>query len=287
VTKALISRYSNAGETKDQAMPAISGSSKGSSLLSTTTAVPATSSHDSRSSTTALPATPRRVSQFFTTVMNTTPRQDGQSPTTAFPATPQRFNRSSTTAPPATPTHNSQSSTAALPATPSSSSDHEGYNRENDSTLGSSRPASVISLSPSDTDYTFDYGRQYQDLERYPFPNDEQELDRLDDERGAMDAATGYKLIHAPIERANRLLDLGAGTGGWVIDAGDLLGEAEIFGADLSPIQPTRVPPNVHFHVMDIEEDWRYSEPFDLIRCARMLCGSVANRSKFFAQAYK
>jgi hypothetical protein len=156
-----------------------------------------------------------------------------------------------------------------------------------DSALGSSTPASVRSLSPSHTDCAIEHGRPYQDLERYPFPNDERESDRLDDERGAMDTTTGNRLIHAPIQRSNRFLDLGTGTGGWAVDAGDLFQEAVIFGADLSPIQPGRVPPNVQFHVMDIEEDWRYSEPFDLIRSARMLCGSVANRSKFFAQAYK
>ena len=43
----------------------------------------------------------------------------------------------------------------------------------------------------------------------------------------------------------NRILDLGTGTGIWAIDMGDHYPSASVIGNDLSPIQPSYVPPNV------------------------------------------
>lgn len=40
---------------------------------------------------------------------------------------------------------------------------------------------------------------------------------------------------------------------------------AEIVGVDLSPIQPSWVPPNVKFVVDDIEDEWVDEAPYDLI----------------------
>ena len=47
-----------------------------------------------------------------------------------------------------------------------------------------------------------------------------------------------------------------------------------------------RVPPNVHFEVDDIEEEWTYTRKFDLIH-SRYLGGAIRDWPKLVRQAYK
>ncbi|KXH29665.1 methyltransferase domain-containing protein [Colletotrichum salicis] len=41
--------------------------------------------------------------------------------------------------------------------------------------------------------------------------------------------------------------------------------EASVIGVDLSPIQPTFVPPNYRFEIDDLEKEWTWTELFDFI----------------------
>jgi ubiquinone/menaquinone biosynthesis C-methylase UbiE len=60
------------------------------------------------------------------------------------------------------------------------------------------------------------------------------------------------KLHLAPISSTpQRILDLGAGSGIWCIEMGDMYPSADILGVDLSANMPEWVPPNVHFEVED------------------------------------
>jgi len=95
----------------------------------------------------------------------------------------------------------------------------------------------------------------------------------------------GGKLFLAPIgEHPQRILDLGTGTGRWAIDVGDMYPEAEVVGNDLSPIQPSMVPPNVRFEVDDVESPWTHSAPFDFIHC-RFLATSIRDWPKLLVQS--
>jgi SAM-dependent methyltransferase len=71
-----------------------------------------------------------------------------------------------------------------------------------------------------------------------------------------------------------RILDMGAGTGIWCIDMGDLFPLASILGVDISASAPTFLPPNVRFEIDDLEDPWTYSQPFDYIH-GRYLAGSI------------
>lgn len=41
--------------------------------------------------------------------------------------------------------------------------------------------------------------------------------------------------------------------------------QSDVLGTDLSPIQPDYLPPNCHFEVDDVEDEWAFSHKFDYI----------------------
>lgn len=111
--------------------------------------------------------------------------------------------------------------------------------------------------------------------------NGQTELDRLDLMHAMFGLVLDGKLFMAPISPTSdesnsefRILDMGAGTGIWCIDMGDLYPLASILGVDISASAPTFVPPNVRFEIDDLEDPWTYSQPFDYIH-GRYLAGSI------------
>lgn len=86
-------------------------------------------------------------------------------------------------------------------------------------------------------------------------PTDEVEQERLDIHHEIFTQLLGGKFTNAPLEKPQRILDVGTGTGIWAIDFGDMYPSAEVIGVDLSPIQPSWVPPNVRFEVCE-GTDW-------------------------------
>jgi tRNA1(Val) A37 N6-methylase TrmN6 len=61
-------------------------------------------------------------------------------------------------------------------------------------------------------------------------------------------------LCPADLSKANRILDLGTGTGIWAIEIAEKYPGLSVLGVDLSPIQPARFLPNVEFLIDDIED---------------------------------
>ncbi|CRG86025.1 hypothetical protein PISL3812_03028 [Talaromyces islandicus] len=97
----------------------------------------------------------------------------------------------------------------------------------------------------------------------------------------------GGRLVFAPIvTNPSRILDIGTGTGLWAIDAAQMYPSAEVIGTDVSPIQPSWVPPNLSFQMDDAEADWTFSRKFDLIHF-QSLNGCIRDWKRLLSQAYE
>lgn len=83
-----------------------------------------------------------------------------------------------------------------------------------------------------------------------------------------MDDALAWAPIN-DIELSN-VLDIGTGTGAWAIDFAESHPEAQVFGVDISQIQPLYVPPNCQFVREDSEEEWVFGFSFDYIHLRMM-----------------
>jgi SAM-dependent methyltransferase len=167
-----------------------------------------------------------------------------------------------------------------------------------DSALGADEPldalnnedddlVSTVSLRSSILRYRHENGRTYHAYKdgRYVLPNDAAEQDRLDLQHHLFLLTLDNRLHLCPAGPLRRALDIGTGTGIWAVDLADEHPAASVVGVDLSPIQSPWVPPNLSFHVGDVEEPWTFREPFDLIY-SRMMTGALADWPGFFRRAY-
>jgi len=111
------------------------------------------------------------------------------------------------------------------------------------------------------------------------------EQDR-EDMKHAMIMFLCQQLHFAPIgPNPQNVLDMGTGTGIWAIEFGDQYQGANVLGVDLSPIQPTWVPPNVKFMVDDVESPWlKPSNYFDYIH-ARHTVMAIRDWPKLMGRA--
>ncbi|KJZ74401.1 hypothetical protein HIM_06211 [Hirsutella minnesotensis 3608] len=127
-----------------------------------------------------------------------------------------------------------------------------------------------VSLTESVFDFPQEFGRTFHAYKAglYLFPNDDIEQDRLAIQTEAIERLCSGKVHFAPFSDKNpprNVLDLATGTGDWAIQIGEMFPSTKVIATDLSPIQPTLVPPNVHFYIEDSSERWIYSERFDYI----------------------
>ncbi|KAM5350026.1 hypothetical protein ACJ41O_006531 [Fusarium nematophilum] len=167
----------------------------------------------------------------------------------------------------------------------------EDTGEEGDSAYGDdgSILSSTASLSESIFDYRSIHGRTFQNSKttEYWGPNDDRQNNGLDIAHHFMVMLKGDRLFEAPLARPSHILDIGTGTGIWAIDMADTYPSAEIIGTDISPIQPTWVPPNCLFQIEDAQLEWTFRpETFDFVHI-RALYGSISDWGELYQQAYK
>lgn len=145
----------------------------------------------------------------------------------------------------------------------------------------------TTSLKSSITKYRQEDGRTYHaygSTEHWG-PNDEEAQEQQDLSHHLWTLALKGNYFIAPVVKPQRILDLGTGTGIWVIEVADQHPQAQVKGIDLSPIQPTWIPPNATFEVDDYNTEWIDQEKYDLIH-ARELLGTVPDWVAMYRKAY-
>ncbi|EXJ87354.1 hypothetical protein A1O3_04313 [Capronia epimyces CBS 606.96] len=148
---------------------------------------------------------------------------------------------------------------------------------------------STASLSSSIYDYEQQYGRTYHayNAGKYVIPNDEGEKERMDVHYHSLRLTFDNKHFFAPITDPTSILDVGTGTGIWAMDVADDFPGAAVLGTDLSPIQPTWVPPNLEYQVADADEPWDMDNRFDLVHTRFMNGFSIKSWPFFYEQAFR
>jgi ubiquinone/menaquinone biosynthesis C-methylase UbiE len=167
---------------------------------------------------------------------------------------------------------------AGGPASPTSPTDVVASPMAPDSQASDDDDSDLQSLTESVTDYPVEWGRTYHRYKEgsYLYPNDSEELDRMNLHHDCAKKIRGNRLFLAPLKSPERILDIGTGTGIWPIEVAELFPKARIIGTDLSAVQPSHVPPNVFFQIADCTDDhWGFKpSSFDLIH-TDFLLGSL------------
>ncbi|GAB1193960.1 hypothetical protein APSETT444_003197 [Aspergillus pseudonomiae] len=134
----------------------------------------------------------------------------------------------------------------------------------------------VTSMRSSVANYVYENGRRYHAYHAgsYWGSNDEKAIDAMEICHHLYGLLLHGRLYLAPIKNPQRVLDVGTGTGSWATDFADLHPGTTVIGTDLSPIQPSLVPPNVYFEIDDCCDEWVYKTPFDYIH-VRGLYGNL------------
>ncbi|KAL8366806.1 hypothetical protein RB595_008744 [Gaeumannomyces hyphopodioides] len=166
-----------------------------------------------------------------------------------------------------------------------------GYD-DHDSALGDGESlniSSTASISSSILNYRKIHGRTYQNFEgaEYYGPNDPTQNEALDIAHHMMYLALDNRLYLAPLDNPQKVLDVATGTGIWAIDFADENPSAEVIGTELSPIQPSWVPPNCKFELDNAENEWTYADnSFDYIH-VRGLLGCIQDWEKLYRNVYR
>ncbi|KAH8648895.1 methyltransferase family protein [Tricladium varicosporioides] len=191
------------------------------------------------------------------------------------------------------PTAEEGETSATVPTGATISIDPFDEDAETDSAYGGDDASSTSSIASSIRKYRELHGRTYHNFNtettsEYWGPNDDKMNDQLDIGHHMLTLMLDGKLFLAPIgSNPQKVLDVGTGTGIWAIDFADQFPSSEVIGTDISPTQPSFVPPNLKFELDDAQLEWTYRpDSFDYIH-VRCMLGAIQDWAHLYREIYK
>jgi hypothetical protein len=73
------------------------------------------------------------------------------------------------------------------------------------------------------------------------------------------------KIHHAPVPPFGNTIDLGTNIGAWAEDLAVAHSKINIYGIDITPIQPSNVPDNLYYQIDNIELPFQFQRQFHLV----------------------
>ncbi|OSS45178.1 hypothetical protein B5807_09373 [Epicoccum nigrum] len=113
----------------------------------------------------------------------------------------------------------------------------------------------------------------------YVLPNDNIEHQRLELQSRLLYRLMGSKVFHSPLDRSeiHKTLDIGCGTGAVTHEMASMFPDAQVLGADLSPVPGVRQKlPNISYvqgNIMELEDALFERNSFDLIFSRLLVLG--------------
>ncbi|RYP40580.1 hypothetical protein DL767_001580 [Monosporascus sp. MG133] len=178
---------------------------------------------------------------------------------------------------------------------------------DNDSSYDAESVESTNSITSSLLEYRTIHGRTYQTSQttEYWAPNDDQHLEAFDIAHQWLTMMLGDKLYAVPLgdnpkvrpSRPTSCVDASGlcsctpfvtlSPSNNASDMADEFPSAEVIGTDISPTQPSWVPPNLSFQIDDAQLDWTFKpESFDFIHI-RYMHAAIADWPRFYEQVYQ
>ncbi|KAF4992941.1 hypothetical protein FDECE_13556 [Fusarium decemcellulare] len=159
--------------------------------------------------------------------------------------------------------------------------------------------SSTASITSSILKYRTILGRTFHSEQgdaHYWGANDERQNEAMDINHHCQTLCLEGNLHLAPLDDGiKKAVDIGTGTGTKLLgyiqvplsDFADQFPGCEVIGTDISPIQPSWIPPNLQFQIDDCTREWTFEEgSLDYIHI-RFLTGCIADWSALFKEAYR
>ncbi|KAK7039913.1 methyltransferase str2 [Favolaschia claudopus] len=106
----------------------------------------------------------------------------------------------------------------------------------------------------------------------YVLPVNQTEWARLDEQSNGMDALLG-RLLPANVKDPKKILEIGAGGGGWAINVAKAHPGAEIIAADMNPLPDRPLPSNLQYKKVNALEPFPFpAGSFDVVHARLTMC---------------
>ncbi len=152
--------------------------------------------------------------------------------------------------------------------------------------MGLLRPARGTRVSPDLQVYLTDAQRRHFVSIPYLLPHDLSEYNRLEFQHFFLKGVLRADYL-APLERPAAILDVGCGTGRWVIEMAQRFSEARVTGIDVAPVT-LAAPNNAHFVQQDILQGLPFAEAsFDYVHARLLVLAIPASRWPGLIREYR